>query len=162
MTPPSRRRVLRSGWTAVTLVVTGGCVSRDDGNGAPSGTTDGSPVSTSPPTTTSPSPQSTETPSAAERIVIVLFNETSTRATVRLTVRGDGGAVRESTVEVPPEGDVSVRSGIDEPGTYRISVAVADRPVASATFAIDGYDVRMGSNVIVTVGADEVDFTIEE
>jgi hypothetical protein len=167
MSPPAthRRRLLRAAAAALGGVAATGCLARDDPDAAtPDADGTPSPSPTRDPTAT-PTPRPTAddpTPDPADPIAVVVHNETDERFTATVTVGDDGGVVTSATVTVAPEGHRTVPSGVADTGEYRVSVAVTDGPEASTPLVVEGYDVRMGSNVIAVVDADGIRFLIEE
>lgn len=103
-----------------------------------------------------------ETPDSARDVRIVVRNSTADGATVRLAVSRDGATFFEDEVGVPQTGGRTVDPGIDETGSYELEVAVEGGTDGSYPFSVEEYDLRMGSNLIVDIGEDDVRMTLEE
>lgn len=139
---PSRRGVLRWVLLSATGTGLGGCLSSLRGS--------------TPPAT------GTEPTTPRDVVSIEVHNATSAGIAVRLTVRRVGPVVFEDEMEVPADARVSVGPGITETGDYLLQVSAADGPEGSREFSVEAYDLRMGSDLIVTVRADDVFVLMEE
>lgn len=151
-----RRHFLRAGISSVATVVLSGCLTSSGTNSSETETT--SPTLS--PTTRQPTTSGTTTPS--DTIDVDFHGRESTDVTVHYTITQDSTPISEGDVQVPAGEVVSRESGITEQGTYTLTVTVADREEKSAQFDIEGYDLRMGSDLIVWIDEHEIGFGIEE
>lgn len=94
--------------------------------------------------------------------MVDVHNERSTAVSLTVTVTAEIGQLLDADLTVPEAGFESVFSKINETGQYDVTVEVDDDTTGSASFSIEEYDVRMGSNVVVWVRDDEVELAIEE
>lgn len=164
-----RRRALLTRGGAILVAAVGGCLRGTDPSGGRDETED--PSSETPPRTTTrpsggtttPSETSTQvTPDPDDPIQIVVSNDGERSRTVTLTVTSAGGTVREATVEVDPDTVRTVDTGITTTGDYELHVVTADGVEESVPFDIEDYDIRMGSNLMVSVADDGIMVAIEE
>ncbi|GAB6861245.1 hypothetical protein ACFR97_14365 [Haloplanus litoreus] len=140
-----RRTVLAVGAMALS-VTTAGCVTppRDSGGTASNATeTATSGVTPTPTRSATPGP---------DPILVVVSNGRDVAVDVTLTVTRDGTPVFGDTVIVDPNSRRTVDPGIDATGTYELTVTLADGTEHVRPFSVEEYDLRMGSNLIVTVG----------
>jgi hypothetical protein len=170
--PPSRRDFLRSSRLALAGLVTSGCL--EDADRVATTPTDATTPRTDAPATATPEPPSptrspeptamtpTDTPTAEERIMVALHNERDTEVTVSVTVVAGSEQLTDAERTLPAGGYEAVFSGIRDEGEYDITVETADGLSESYEFTIEEWDVRMGSNVVVWLGDDEMEFAMEE
>ena len=152
-----RRRVLRNGVAAATLAVGGGCTTRRDRR--PTAAETDSPT----PTTTAESTRpETETRTAAERITLAFSNDSSAAAVVHFSITSEGATISEGTVRVSAGEYESVDTEIRNTGAYELTVALDGGAQSAYAFDIGEYDVRMGSNLILTVYDGRTALMMEE
>lgn len=95
-------------------------------------------------------------------IAIVIRNATSTDQPATVTLTNDGATVLEREVTAVPNGESALETGIDQQGQYELTVAVENGPRETFPFSVDEYDLRAGSNLIVTIDEERVEIVIEE
>ncbi|QIO22304.1 hypothetical protein [Haloarcula sp. JP-L23] len=148
-----RRQVLTA--AALSAASLAGCT----GPGAThSPTDDQRDTGTDEPTATAP-----VTPPENDPILFVLRNQSGAQRTVSLTLTGPDGRRHLDESVTLGNGDIrEYDSGIRSPGDYELAVTVENGPDRTMTLYIEAYDVRMGSNHLVTVHPDEIDVFWEE
>lgn len=161
-----RRQVLSA--LALSAASFAGC-SAPGASGTDDGTTTDTATRTAtsePSATDSPTtdPTSTEavTPDPDDPIAVVLYNETDETLTVTVTVTRSGTDFFDETRSVAPDDEPTLDTGIRETGSYELTVAVEGGPSETVPLDIERYDVRMGSNLIVEIGSDDILILIEE
>lgn len=118
-----------------------------------------------PPGADQPNPESgTTTPRGdpESEVAIVIRNATSTEQSVSVTLTNDGATVLEREVTAVPNGESALETGIEQQGQYELRVAVESGSRKDSRFTIDEYDLREGSNLIVTITEDRVEIVIQE
>jgi hypothetical protein len=103
--------------------------------------------------TATPSPDGTD---VSQDICVVLLNLGSGALRVGVDVQRAGGQFFSETVSVPSEAREPVFPGITEPGAYRFRLSLGPDRTESFEWEIGSYDLRMGSNAIVTIDTDDV------
>ncbi|AHB67855.1 MULTISPECIES: hypothetical protein [Haloarcula] len=101
-------------------------------------------------------------PDVAEDIFVVLYNESSEQATVAVSVVTGDSSVFECETAVNPSNRKNVYSGITETGDYTLTISLGDGREQEYPFNIEEYDLRMGSNIIVSIKETEIEFSIQE
>ncbi|MEA5387040.1 hypothetical protein VB773_13825 [Haloarculaceae archaeon H-GB2-1] len=101
-----------------------------------------------------------ETTDNADNIRIVVNNGRSEALDVDLTVSSGDAVVFADSITVSAESSRSVDPGIDEQGGYELTVVV-DGSEYRRPFDVEGYDLEMGSNLIVEIGT-EIRIPMEE
>jgi len=164
-----RREVLVCGCIAVSSVLPGCATGSDSSNDGPetsSGTRatgGGTPDGTDSPNA-SPSSGTGDTDGfdAVEDVAVVLGNHTGTAVTVRLAVSTAERALLDADYEVGLDGRRAVDPGITATGEYGVSIAVRDGPETTATFDVEDYDLRAGSNLVAEIEADRIQVLVQE
>jgi hypothetical protein len=162
-----RRRKVLSG-LALSVASLAGCTAP----GAP-GTDDGSATDTEtgtvtsapgPTVTSSPEPTQTAvvTPDPDDPIAVELRNTTERELTIEVTITRAGETVFGQTTTVTAGGMQELDTGISQPGSYEVTVAIEGGPSVTDPFPVDSYDVRMGSNAIVELSMDGIRMYFEE
>ncbi|WP_434530099.1 hypothetical protein ACODNH_02285 (plasmid) [Haloarcula sp. NS06] len=106
---------------------------------------------------------STETdPDVAEDIFVVLDNESPEQATVAVSVVTGDSSVFEGETAVNPSNRKNVYPGITDTGDYTLTISLGDGREQEYPFNIEEYDLRMGSNIIVSINETEIEFSIQE
>lgn len=151
-----RRRQLLLGMTA-TIAGISGCTSED--RSSPTKTTTEAPS----PTETTTGTHTTTDPSSdvAEDIWIVLENNTSGDVVVDLEISRED-IILTDEVTIRSDGRSEVCSKITETGEYRIDISVDNGIEESYTWNVEKYDLRMGSNVIISINDNDVRIMVEE
>lgn len=101
-------------------------------------------------------------PDRVETIRIVLRNFASAAKAVTVTVSGDDVTRLEEERQVEPDSQTAIDSGLSEPGGYELTVAVEDGPTTTRPFAVDGYDLSEGTDIIVEISDDDVSVVMQE
>jgi hypothetical protein len=101
-------------------------------------------------------------PDVAEDIFVVLDNESPEQATVAVSVVTGGSSVFEGGITVNPSNRKNVYPGITETGDYTLTVSLGDGREQKYPFNIEEYDLRMGSNIIVSINETEIQISIQE
>ena len=114
----------------------------------------GSPSESRSPTTTTAQPP--------EEIRINVFNDVAEERTVSLTVSRNNHTFMAKEFDVESDGNKSVNSGINEVGQYMLSIAVGDNLETEYQFDISGYDLRMGSSLLVEISKNRIQTMITE
>ena len=110
--------------------------------------------------TRQPTTSRTRTPS--DPIEVEFHGPESVNAAAHYTITTGSTVVSEGDVQVPAGDVTSVESQITEQGEYELVVSVTEGPEASVDFSVGEYDIRMGSNILVRLHSDEIQFLIEE
>ncbi|MDG5777752.1 hypothetical protein QA599_14950 [Haloarculaceae archaeon H-GB1-1] len=152
-----RRRFLAAGSAALSLPVAGcrtapSADASSTDHSATTATSDGAAKTT----VATPS----ETTDNADNIRIVVNNGRSEALDVDLTVSSGDAVVFADSITVSAESSRSVDPGIDEQGGYELTVVV-DGSEYRRPFDVEGYDLEMGSNLIVEIGT-EIRIPMEE
>jgi hypothetical protein len=141
----------------VTVVGISGCTS-EDGN-SPTNTTTEAPS----PTETSTETQTTTVPSSdpAQDIWIVLENNTSEDVVVNLQISRED-VILTDKVTIRSDGRSEVNSKITETGRYRIEISVDNGIEEAYSWNVEDYDLRTGSNMIISINENDVRIMVEE
>jgi hypothetical protein len=107
-------------------------------------------------------PTATPRDETESEITIVLRNATSTEQPATVTLASDETTVFERDVTAVPNGESALETGIDQQGQYELTVAVENGPRETFPFSVDEYDLRAGSNLIVTIDEESVEILMEE
>jgi hypothetical protein len=107
-------------------------------------------------------PTATSGDETEAEIAIVLRSATSTEQPATVTLASEGTTVLEREVTVAPNGETALETGIQQQGQYELTVAVENGPRETFPFSVDEYDLRAGSNLVVTIGQESVEIVIEE
>lgn len=141
-----RRRQLLLGMTA-TVAGISGCISEDG---------------SSPTKTTTETQTTTDLSSDPEEdIWIVLENNTSGDVVVNLDISRED-VILTDKVTIRSGGRSEVSSKIAETGQYRIEISVDNGIEESYSWNVEDYDLRMGSNMIISINENDVRIMIEE
>lgn len=106
----------------------------------------------------------TETPVStpeARKIQILLHNHRSESVIVSLELSIDGDVSLEDETTIDPNGYAVVDTGINEKGEYLLTLGVDDSEEAYS-FDIDEYALEMGSNTVVWIRENEIEFGQEQ
>ena len=145
-----QRRRLLSGLGAGFIGWTAGCVSTtndtDDTND----------------TTTNDTDTNTTRAEHSRAITIVCRSRTSTSRTVTLELSRDTTQIQQTTFQLDPNSETRITTPITEPGRYELTVSVAAGPTTTRPFAIDDYDLRAGSNLIVEISGSDITVLLQE
>jgi hypothetical protein len=82
-------------------------------------------------------------------------------ATASLELTTDGNVFLEDEVAIEPSRYALVNTGIDEKGEYTLTIAL-DGHEDSYTFDIADYDLSAGSNTVIWIREDEIEFGQEQ
>ena len=152
------RRRLVGGLGATLAAWTAGCVS-------PTDTHDGTTPTEETDTTTTDTTNDTDTTTAMQRsrpIQIVVRSSDAATRTVTLELSTDTETIDTTTVDLNPDTRATLDTPISEPGRYELTVSADPGPTTTRPFAIDDYDLRAGSNLIVEVDESEVTVLLQE
>ena len=152
------RRRLVGGLGATLAAWTAGCVS-------PTDTHDGTTPTEETDTTTTDTTNDTDTTTAMQRsrpIQIVVRSSDAATRTVTLELSTDTETIDTTTVDLDPDTRATLDTPISEPGRYELTVSADPGPTTTRPFAIDDYDLRAGSNLIVEVDESEVTVLLQE
>lgn len=118
------------------------------------------PPATDSPTATAPTTDTT----TSDAIQVDVRNQDAAETTVGLRLTTGDEMLLGRRVTVPADGRRTVDSGIDETGEYELEAFVVGGPdlAFESTFAIDDYDLRHGSNVVLFVDGEHIDMLLEE
>lgn len=97
----------------------------------------------------------------AQDIHLVIHNEISQSITVSVELTSGGTALLEDQTTIRPSEFAGFDTGIDETGEYTLRVAVDDR-VEESTIDIGEFAIDSGSNIIVRVFEDEIQYLTED
>ncbi|MBX0321764.1 hypothetical protein EGH21_01840 [Halomicroarcula sp. F13] len=148
-----RRQVLTA--AALSAASLAGC----SGSEPPEESPTDEPTDTSSPTDTD---TDAVTPDPDDPILFVVSNGTDTERTVSLTLTRTDQTFVDESLTLAPGDSRELDSRIRSPGDYELAVTVENGPQRTMTLAIGSYDVRMGSNHFVDVGADGINVYWEE
>ena len=95
-------------------------------------------------------------------ITIVCRSRTSTSRTVTLELSRDTTQIQQTTFQLDPDTETRITTPITEPGRYELTVSVAAGQTTTRPFAIDDYDLRAGSNLIVEISGSDIMVVIQE
>jgi hypothetical protein len=95
-------------------------------------------------------------------ITIVCRSRTSTSRTVTLELSRDTTQIQQTTFQLDPNSETRITTPITEPGRYELTVSVAAGPTTTRLFAIDDYDLRAGSNLIVEISGSDITVLLQE
>lgn len=101
-------------------------------------------------------------PSDRDEIMIDIRNSTSQKLTVHVLLSQADQTILEEELSIDSDGDLNVDAGIEERGQYALTVTVDDRPEDTFLFSVDNYDLRHGSNLIVSIDDKSIDIVMEE
>lgn len=136
MTGPFRRSVIYA-ISSTIVFASGGCLSQQrDGD----------------------TPQENQNP---DEILIDLYSETDSYEEITVKIIRDS-TVFEDSFGIPPEEWNSIDPSISTGGQYRVAVNVSGGPSDTASFLIENYDIKEGSNILVTIHEGRIEFSIEE
>jgi hypothetical protein len=79
-----------------------------------------------------------------------------------MTLTNDGATLRDREVTAVPNGESALDTAIDQQGQYALRVAVENGSRKDHWFNIDEYDLREGSNLIVTLTQNRIEIVIQE
>jgi len=102
------------------------------------------------------------TPHPEDPMLIRVSNGTDRERTVTLTLTRGDDTVLEETVTLAPGGRTTVDPDITEQGDYELRAETADGATGRMPFDVGGYELRSGSNLIVSVGDETLRILIEE
>ena len=94
--------------------------------------------------------------------MLAFSNDSSAAAVVRFSITSEGATISEGTVRVPAGEYESVDTEIRNTGEYELTVALDGGTRSSYAVDIGEYDVRMGSNLILTVYDERTELMMEE
>lgn len=94
--------------------------------------------------------------------MVALHNHRDAAVALSLRVTGGAETLLDTERDLEAGGYEAVPSSIRAVGEYELSVETNDGAAASRTYAIEEYDVRMGSNLVVWVESADVELAIEE
>lgn len=112
-------------------------------------------------TTTGTPTESPDPNPAAQAIHVVIHNEISQSITVSVELTSGGTALLEDRATIRPSESTGFDSGIDETGDYTLEVAVDDR-VAESAVDVDEFDLDSGSNIVVRIYEDDIQYLTED
>ena len=95
-------------------------------------------------------------------ITIVCRSRTSTSRTVTLELSRDTTQIQQTTFQLDPDTETRITTPITEPGRYELTVSVAAGQTTTRPFAIDDYDLRAGSNLIVEISGSDIMVVLQE
>jgi len=102
------------------------------------------------------------TPDPDDPMLFVVTNEQETSATVRVTlVRDDGPTVLDESVTLDAGASREFDPGIDRPGTYELTAAIADGLQRTITLNVEAEGISDGSNYDVILRDNGVQVTWE-
>lgn len=104
----------------------------------------------------------TERTAGRDDISIAISTTSPNGTPVQLAVSSEEGAIVEERVAVSPDGARVVDTGIDEKGGYELTITPDDGRTRTYSFHVGDYDLRMGSNVVVSIDDDVVRIVQEE
>lgn len=170
------RRRLVGGLGATLAAWTAGCVSPTDTHDGTTPTeetdttttdttNDTDTTTTTTDTTTTDTTNDTDTTTAMQRsrpIQIVVRSSDAATRTVTLELSTDTETIDTTTVDLDPDTRATLDTPISEPGRYELTVSADPGPTTTRPFAIDDYDLRAGSNLIVEVDESEVTVLLQE
>lgn len=170
-----QRRRLLTGLGTGFVAWTAGCVSttdttndttnrtpaNDTTNHTPANDTTNHTLANGTPTDTSTNAETTQT-ERSQPIHIVCRSRNSTSRTVTLELSTDTAQIQRTTFQLDPDAEKTISTPITEPGRYELTVSVATGETTTRPFAIDDYDLRAGSNLIVEVDESEVTVLLQE
>lgn len=157
------RRRLVGGLGATLAAWTAGCVSPTDTHDGTTPTEETDTTTTD--TTTTDTTNDTDTTTAMQRsrpIQIVVRSSDAATRTVTLELSTDTETIDTTTVDLDPDTRATLDTPISEPGRYELTVSADPGPTTTRPFAIDDYDLRAGSNLIVEVDESEVTVLLQE
>jgi hypothetical protein len=143
-----RRRAL----LAVLATATAGCPTTTDA------------TTTTSPAETTPAPADTTTALNPPRrpIEVRISNARADAVTVSLSLARGEQVVRSRTVTVDADASHTVPTGIDRRGDYELTVTVDGDRRTVAPFDVGAYELRQGSDLLVSLTDDDVRVLIEE
>ena len=160
-----QRRRLLSGLGAGFIGWTAGCVSTTNDTDDTNDTTTNDTNDTND-TTTNDTANDTDTNTTraehSRAITIVCRSRTSTSRTVTLELSRDTTQIQQTTFQLDPDTETRITTPITEPGRYELTVSVAAGPTTTRPFAIDDYDLRAGSNLIVEISGSDIMVVLQE
>ena len=160
-----QRRRLLSGLGAGFIGWTAGCVSTTNDTDDTNDTTTNDTNDTND-TTTNDTANDTDTNTTraehSRAITIVCRSRTSTSRTVTLELSRDTTQIQQTTFQLDPDTETRITTPITEPGRYELTVSVAAGPTTTRPFAIDDYDLRAGSNLIVEISGSDITVLLQE
>jgi len=159
-----QRRRLLSGLGAGFIGWTAGCVSTtndtDDTNDTATNDTATNDTDDTNDTATNDTTNDTDTNTTraehSRAITIVCRSRTSTSRTVTLELSRDTTQIQQTTFQLDPDTETTITTPITEPGRYELTVSVAAGQTTTRPFAIDDYDLRAGSNLIVEISGSDI------
>ena len=95
-------------------------------------------------------------------MLIRVTNATDSESTVTLTLTRGGTVVFDDRVTVASGARTTVDPGIDQRGDYTLTVETAGGATGRLPFDVGEYERRLGSDLIVEIGAETVRVLIEE
>jgi len=151
-----RRRHVLHGIIAI-LTGASGCTSGD--GTSPTKTT----TEASSPTETTTGTQTTTAPSSdsEENIQIIFNNSTSGDVVVNLEISRES-VILSDQVTVRSDSRTEIKSKITETGQYQIEISVDNGIEESYSWNVGDYDLRMGSNVIISITQNGLTMLVEE
>jgi len=174
LTPVQRRRLLTGIGTGF-LAWTAGCVSttdtandttnhtpaNDTTNHTPANDTTNHTPANGTPTDTDTNTNTTQT-ERSQPIHIVCRSRDSTSRTVTLGLSTDAAQIQRTTFQLDPDAEKTISTPITEPGRYELTVSVAAGETTTRPFAIDDYDLRAGSRLIVEISGSNIAVLLQE
>ena len=157
------RRRLVGGLGATLAAWTAGCVFPTDTHDGTTPTEETDTTTTD--TTTTDTTNDTDTTTAMQRsrpIQIVVRSSDAATRTVTLELSTDTETIDTTTVDLDPDTRAALDTPISEPGRYELTVSADPGPTTTRPFAVDDYDLRAGSNLIVEVDESEVTVLLQE
>jgi hypothetical protein len=157
-----QRRRLLSGLGAGFLGWTAGCVSTtNDTDDTTTNDTNDTTTNDTNDTANATDPNTTRA-EHSRAITIVCRSRTSTSRTVTLELSRDTTQIQQTTFQLDPNSETRITTPITEPGRYELTVSVAAGPTTTRPFAIDDYDLRAGSNLIVEISGSDIIVLLQE
>jgi hypothetical protein len=161
-----QRRRLLTGLGTGFVAWTAGCVSttdttNDTTNHTPANDTTNHTLANGTPTDTSTNGETTQT-EPSQPIHIVCRSRNSTSRTVTLELSTDTAQIQRTTFQLDPDAEKTISTPITEPGRYELTVSVAVGPTSTRPFAIDDYDLRAGSDLIVEISGSDIIVVLQE
>ena len=166
--PVHRRRFLGKlgtgfvAWTAGCVAPTGtGDTTANDTNTTDTTATDTNTTDTTA-TDTNDTETSTEQTAHPHPIQIVCRSLDAASRTVTFELSTEAERIGTTTIQLGPQNSTTVDTSISKPGRYELVVSVTGGPTITRPFAIDDYDLRAGSNLIVELDGSDVTVVLQE
>jgi hypothetical protein len=82
--------------------------------------------------------------------------------TVTPELSRDTTQIQQPAFQLDPNSKTAITTPITESGHYELTVSVAVGPTSTRPFAIDDYDQRAGSNLIIDASGSDITVLLQE